>query len=141
MKDTRLDKWLWAVRIFKTRSIAADACKKNRVKVNGAISKSSKTVNAGDIVSVRKPPIEYTFEVLEAIQNRVGAKIVNDYVRNITPQEQYDILKMQKISGFIDRPKGLGRPTKKDRRDLDDFANDFFDEDTNFFDEFDEDFI
>lgn len=133
MKDTRLDKWLWAVRIFKTRSIAADACKKNRVKVNGAISKSSKTVNAGDIVSVRKPPIEYTFEVLEAIQNRVGAKIVNDYVRNITPQEQYDILKMQKISGFIDRPKGLGRPTKKDRRDLDDFANDFFDEETNFF--------
>lgn len=141
MSDTRLDKWLWAVRIFKTRSIAADACKKNRVKVNGAISKSSKTVNAGDIVSVRKPPIEYTFEVLEAIQNRVGAKIVNDYVRNITPQEQYDILKMQKISGFIDRPKGLGRPTKKDRRDLDDFANDFFDEETNFFDEFDEDFI
>lgn len=141
MSDTRLDKWLWAVRIFKTRSIAADACKKNRVKVNGAISKSSKTVNAGDIVSVRKPPIEYTFEVLEAIQNRVGAKIVNDYVRNITPQEQYDILKMQKISGFIDRPKGLGRPTKKDRRDLDDFANDFFDEETNFFDEFDEDFV
>lgn len=141
MGETRIDKWLWAVRIFKTRSLSADACKKNRVKVNGSIAKSSRTIKTGDIISVRKPPIEYTFEVLEPIQNRVGAKIVNDYVRNITSPDQYEILEMQKISGFVDRAKGLGRPTKKDRRDLDEFANDFFDENVSPFWDDDEDFI
>lgn len=122
MNEVRIDKWLWAVRIFKTRTIAVDACKKNRVSVNGSIVKPSRMIKAGDIIDVRKPPIIYTFKVLDLTANRVGAKLVPNFMENITAPEQYEILELQKISGFIDRAKGTGRPTKKDRRDLDDFA-------------------
>lgn len=142
MSAARIDKWLWAVRIFKTRSIATDACKKNRVSINGQPAKASKEVKAGDKVTVRKPPIEYKFEVIEAIQKRVGAKLVAEYMRNITDPEQYEILKLNKLSGFIDRAKGLGRPTKKDRRELEQFQGDVSDE-VFFFDweeDFDDDF-
>lgn len=124
MSEARIDKWLWAVRIFKTRSIASEACKKNRVSVNGVNAKPSKTIKAGDKVAVRKPPIEYTFEVIEPIQKRVGAKLVPEYMRNTTSEEQYEILRLRNISGFIDRAKGLGRPTKKDRREIEQFQND-----------------
>ncbi|KGN97403.1 RNA-binding S4 domain-containing protein [Porphyromonas sp. COT-290 OH3588] len=124
MSEVRVDKWLWAVRIFKTRSIATDACKKNRVSINGSAAKAARSVKVGDIVSVRKPPIEYSFRVLALLNNRVGAKLVPEYMENITPREQYDILELQRISGFVDRAKGLGRPTKKERRDLDQFSQD-----------------
>lgn len=145
MSAARIDKWLWAVRIFKTRSIATDACKKNRVSINGQPAKASKEVKAGDKVTVRKPPIEYKFEVIEAIQKRVGAKLVAEYMRNITDPEQYEILKLNKLSGFIDRAKGLGRPTKKDRRELEQFQGDvsdevfFFDWEEDFDDDFEDD--
>lgn len=132
MAEARLDKWLWAVRIFKTRSIAADACKKNRVTVNQAAAKASKMVKEGDIVSVRKPPITYSFKVLQSIDKRVGAKLVNDMRENVTPQAEYDLLEMNKASGFVDRARGTGRPTKKDRRQIDDFA------DLSFFGDFEE---
>lgn len=122
MSEVRVDKWLWAVRVFKTRSIATDACKKNRVSINGSPAKASRGVHIGDIVSVRKPPIEYSFKVLALLGNRVGAKLVPEYMENVTPREQYEILELQKISGFVDRAKGLGRPTKKERRDLDQFS-------------------
>lgn len=124
MSEVRVDKWLWAVRIFKTRSIATDACKKNRVSINGSAAKAARSVKVGDIVSVRKPPIEYSFRVLALLNNRVGAKLVPEYMENITPREQYEILELQRISGFVDRAKGLGRPTKKERRDLDQFSQD-----------------
>lgn len=121
MHEVRIDKWLWAVRIFKTRSIAADACKKSRVSINGALAKPARTVKVGDVVSVRKPPVEYSFKVLQAIQNRVGAKLVPEMMENVTPRSQYELLELQRLSGFVDRAKGLGRPTKKERRDLEQF--------------------
>ena len=124
MAEARIDKWLWSVRIFKTRTIAAEACKKGRIQINGAQCKPSKTVKEGDTVSVRKAPVTYTFKVMQAIENRVGAKLVPEMMENITPKEQYDILEMNRIGGFVKRAAGLGRPTKKDRRDMEDFLSD-----------------
>lgn len=124
MGEVRIDKWLWAVRVFKTRSLATDACKMNRVSINGQLTKPSRLVKEGDVISVRKPPIEYSFKVLRVLNNRVGAKLVPEYMENVTPKEQYDILKLQRLSRFVDRAKGLGRPTKKDRRDMESFIED-----------------
>ncbi len=120
--EARLDKWLWAVRIFKTRSIAADACKKGRVSLNGTQVKASHSVKVNDVVQVRKPPITYSFKVLQAIEKRVGAKLVPQMMENVTTPDQLELLEMSKISGFVDRAKGTGRPTKKDRRELDEFT-------------------
>lgn len=137
--EARLDKWLWAVRIFKTRSIAADACKKGRVSLNGTQVKASHSVKVNDMVQVRKPPITYSFKVLQAIEKRVGAKLVPQMMENVTTPDQLELLEMSKISGFVDRAKGTGRPTKKDRRDLDEFTApeymDDFDFDFDFDDE------
>lgn len=120
--EARLDKWLWAVRIFKTRSIAADACKKGRVSLNGTQVKASHSVKVNDVVQVRKPPITYSFKVLQAIEKRVGAKLVPQMMENVTTPDQLELLEMSKISGFVDRAKGTGRPTKKDRRELVEFT-------------------
>lgn len=122
MDEARIDKWLWAARIFKTRTIAADACKNGRVEVNDVNVKPSRTVKAGDKVSVRKPPVTYSFRVLKPIEMRVGAKLVPEVYENITPPDQYELLEMNRISGFIDRQRGTGRPTKKDRRAMDAFV-------------------
>ena len=92
MAEARIDKWLWSVRIFKTRTIAADACKKGRISINGVQVKPSKTVHEGDTVQVRKPPVTYSFRVLQCIENRVGAKLVPEMMENITPKDQYDLL-------------------------------------------------
>ena len=124
MGEVRIDKWLWAVRVFKTRSLATDACKMNRVSINGQLTKPSRLVKEGDVISVRKPPIEYSFKVLRVLNNRVGAKLVPEYMENVTPKEQYDILELQRLSRFVDRAKGLGRPTKKDRREMESFLED-----------------
>lgn len=121
--EVRVDKWLWATRVFKTRTIATDACKKGRVTISGLNVKPSHSVKIGDIINVRKPPITFSFEVLGLIQNRVGAKLVPEYLKNVTPKEQYDLLEMTRISGFVDRQKGLGRPTKKEGRDLAKFTD------------------
>lgn len=120
--EARIDKWLWAARIYKTRTLAADACKNGRITINGAQVKPSRTVKEGDKVGVKKAPITYTFRVKQAIEKRVGAKHLPEILENITTPEQYELLEMSKISGFIDRARGTGRPTKKDRRALDDFA-------------------
>ena len=145
--EARLDKWLWAARIFKTRTIAADACKNGRVTIGGVKQKASKMIKEGDVIEVRKPPITYSFKVLKAIQNRVGAKLVPEVLENVTSKEQLELLEMNRISGFVGRARGTGRPTKKERRDLDDFiqpafVGDFdmdFDLDGDF--DFDEDFF
>ena len=120
--EARLDKWLWAARIFKTRTLASDACKNGRVSITGAQAKPSRTVKPGDEVGVRKPPVTYTFRVRQAIEKRVGAKLLPDVLENITPPEQYEALELSRISGFVNRAKGTGRPTKKDRRALDEFT-------------------
>lgn len=129
--EARIDKWLWAARVYKTRTLASDACKNGRITINGALAKPSRTVKVGDQVGVKKSPITYTFRVLQAIEKRVGAKLLPEVFENITPPEQYEMLEMNRISGFIDRARGTGRPTKKDRRALDDFADTpiFLDED------------
>lgn len=121
-KEARVDKWLWAARIFKTRSIASQACKKGQVSLRGTQLKPSRMVRVGDIVAVRKPPITYSFKILQAIENRVGAKLIPEVLENVTSPEQYELLEMSKISGFVDRARGTGRPTKKDRRSLDAFS-------------------
>ena len=123
MNEARIDKWLWAARIFKTRSIAADACKNGRVTLNGVNLKPSRTIKEGDVVSVKKPPITYSFKVLKTIEQRVGAKLLPEIYENVTDQKQYELLQMSRISGFIDRAHGTGRPTKKERRALDAFVD------------------
>ena len=120
-QEARIDKWLWAARIYKTRTLAADACKNGRITINGAQTKPSRTVKAGDKVGVKKPPITYTFLVKQPIEKRVGAQLLPDILENVTTPEQYELLEMSRISGFVDRARGTGRPTKKDRRAIDDF--------------------
>ena len=132
--QARIDKWLWAVRIYKTRSIAADACKKGHIMVRDKAVKPSFMVRVGDIVQVKKSPITYSFKVLQCAENRVGAKLVPELMENVTPAEQYEALEMSRISGFIDRARGTGRPTKKERRSMDDFIDSAADFD---FEEFD----
>ena len=121
-ESARLDKWLWAARIFKTRSMAADACKNGRVTVGGANAKPSRTVKAGETISGKKPPITYSFKILNAIETRVGAKLIPQVYEDATDPKQYELLEMSRISGFIDRARGMGRPTKKDRRAMDAFV-------------------
>ena len=120
--EVRIDKWLWAVRIFKTRTIASDAIKMGRVTIGGQKVKPSRNVKVGEVIDVKKPPIIYSFKVLALAENRMGAKLVPGFMENVTSKEQLDLLEMNRISGFRDRAKGLGRPTKKDRRDIDDFT-------------------
>ena len=122
--EARIDKWLWSARIFKTRTLAADACKNGRVAVNGVNVKPSRMVKADDVISVRKSPVTYSFRLISPIEQRVGAKLLPEIYENVTPQEQYDLLEMTRISGFVDRARGTGRPTKKDRRQMDAFLID-----------------
>lgn len=122
MNEVRIDKWLWAMRIFKTRTIATEACKKGRVLMGGVAVKPSRTIKEGDIINVRKPPVTYSFRVKALAQNRLGAKLVPEYMENITPKSELDLLDVVRISGFIDRRKGLGRPTKREGRDLAEFT-------------------
>lgn len=143
-KEVRIDKWLWAVRIFKTRTIATEACKKGRVTIGGVNVKPSRTIKAGDVIEVRKPPVTYSFRVLDVAENRMGAKLVPNFLENITPPEQYELLEMIRISGFVDRQKGLGRPTKREGRALREFTKmdmggDGFDFEFDFDDDFDDD--
>lgn len=119
--EARIDKWLWAARIFKTRSLASDACKNGRVTIGGVSVKPSRMLKAGEVVSVRKPPVTYSFKVLKPIEQRVGAKLIPEIYENVTTPDQYELLEMTRISGFVNRARGTGRPTKKERRSLDAF--------------------
>lgn len=130
--EVRIDKWLWAVRLFKTRSIAIEACKKGRITIKGVTIKPSRMIKVGDIIEVRRPPVIYSFEVLNLTENRMGAKLVPDFMKDITPASQLEILEISKVSGFVDRARGTGRPTKKDRRDLEQFTEDY-----SYFDDWD----
>lgn len=126
LTEERVDKWLWAMRVFKTRTIATDACKKGRVMIGGALVKPSRTIKPGDVIDVRKPPITYTFRVTALSQGRLGAKLVPEYLENLTPPSQYELLEVTRISGFVDRRKGLGRPTKREGREISRFREDAY---------------
>ena len=124
MADTaRIDKWLWAARVYKTRSLAANACKNVRVTIEGVNVKPSHMIKRGEVISVKKPPITYSYMVLDCIEQRVGAKLLPDVYKNVTDPKQYELLEMSRISGFVDRARGTGRPTKKERRALDSFVD------------------
>lgn len=121
--QTRIDKYLWAIRVFKTRSEATDACKGGRVKVNGESAKPSKTVKPGDVVTVRKNVVTYTYRVLQPAEKRMGAGLVPDYAEDLTPRSELDKLKAPVETFFVRRDRGSGRPTKKDRRELDELMD------------------
>lgn len=118
----RIDKYLWAVRLFKTRTLATEACKKGRITVDDMPAKPSRTVTTGDVIEVKKMPVVHSYRVKELLEKRVGAKIVDKYVEDITPQEELQKLEMQD-DFFIKRDRGAGRPTKKERRLLDDIQD------------------
>lgn len=117
------------MRLFKTRSMAADACKKGRISIGGSVVKPSRTITVGTVVEVKKPPITYSFKALQLTPNRLGAKLVPEYMENVTSADQYEALERMRMVGFIDRDRGTGRPTKKERRDLDAFMEYNFDND------------
>ena len=119
MEEIRLDKYLWAVRIFKTRSDAADAVRTNKVTVNGSYAKPSREVKIGDVIAVRKQAVTYSYKVLDRVSSRQSAKNVPEYCLNITPQEELDKLNVPRETIFVFRDRGTGRPTKKERRELD----------------------
>ena len=125
MSEERVDKYLFAMRIYKTRTIAAEACKKGRVTMSGVQLKPSRTFHPGDVFSVRKGPITYTYRILALNENRVGAKLVPDYMRDETPREQLELLELARMASNGVRDRGAGRPTKKDRRDIETFISDF----------------
>ena len=126
MSEVRLDKYLWAVRVFKTRSDAADAIRNNRVLVNDAYAKPSREVKQGDVIAVKKQPVTYQDKVLELVSSRQGAKNVPQYCLNITPQEELDKLTIPRETVFVFRERGTGRPTKKERREIDALMDGFY---------------
>lgn len=126
MDDIRLDKYLWAVRVFKTRSDAADAIRNNKVTVNGSAAKPSREVKVGDVIAVRKMQVTYSYRVLDFVSSRQPAKNVPDYCRNITPQSELDKLNIPRETVFVFRDRGTGRPTKKERRELDSLMEEIY---------------
>ena len=136
--DIRVDKWLWTMRLFKTRSIAAEACKKGRVFINGIPLKPSHLVHVGDVIQLKRPPILFSYKIIDITQNRVGPKLVENFMTQVTSRDQLELLEMLKLDKANARAKGLGRPTKKERRSLDEFIDDtpfFVDDDDWDFDE------
>jgi len=120
----RIDKFLWSVRVYKTRNIASKACAAGKVKLNGKNIKPSRTIIENDTFSVKKGPIEFEFRVIALLKTRVGAKLVADYIKNITAKAELDKLENMRYGGSTHREKGLGRPTKKDRREIEGFIPD-----------------
>jgi len=128
--EVRIDKWLWAVRLFKTRSLAADACKKGKVIVQNIQVKPSRNVKIGDVISIKRNPFLFSFEVLALSENRMNAKLVPEFLKNVTSSDQLELIELAKLAGQTGRDRGTGRPTKKERRDLEEFAEpDFMDAD------------
>ena len=122
--EIRVDKYLFAMRLYKTRTIAADACKKGRITMGGAQLKPARTFHIGDVFSVRKGPITYTYRIKQLSENRLGAKLVPDYLQDITAPDQLELLELTRLAGQTGRDRGTGRPTKKDRREIETFLSD-----------------
>ena len=121
--EMRIDKWLWAVRIYKTRSQAAEECKKGRILIDNMAVKPSRIIKPGDTIIVRKLPVIYIYKVKNTLNSRISAKLVPDYYENLTPEEEFLKLNPDKIAGMVKRDRGTGRPTKKERRDIDKLKN------------------
>ena len=134
-QSVRLDKYLWAIRVFKTRSDAADAIRNNRVTVNDSYAKPSREVKVGDRISVRRTMITYSYKVLDLVSNRQPAKNVSLYCLNITPQSELDKLNVPHETIFVFRERGTGRPTKKERREIDAVMEEMFFDDEDMFDD------
>ena len=132
MTEVRIDKWMWATRLFKSRTGAVEACKKGRVMIHNMTVKPSRTIKIGDVVQIRKSPVTYSFKVLALTEKRMGAKLVPEFLENVTTPDQYQILELDRINGFVNRAKGTGRPTKKDRRELESFVTPEFSDDFEF---------
>lgn len=124
--EVRIDKWLWAVRLFKTRSLAAEACKKSRVLMRGEAVKPSRNVRIGDVVVVKRSPVLFSYEVLALAENRMGAKLVSGFLKDVTTPDQLELFELGKIAAQNNRDRGTGRPTKKDRRELEEFTDPWF---------------
>jgi ribosome-associated heat shock protein Hsp15 len=123
-KTIRIDKFLWSVRIYKTRSIASDECRKGRIIINDIQVKPSRIVVKNEIITVKKPPVIYSYRVIEPIENRVSAKLVEQFIEDLTPEEEKTKLNIRQATGVIYRDKGTGRPTKKERRQIDRIKDD-----------------
>lgn len=132
----RIDKFLWSIRFYKTRSIAAEEIKKNRVSIGTSAVKSSKEVKEGDTIKIRKNQIDYKIKVIQIPKSRIGAKLVPLHIQDVTDKEQYELLKLRKMSQDYYRNKGEGRPTKKDRRDMDGYIGNDIDSDFTDWDDF-----
>ena len=124
--EVRIDKWLWAVRLYKTRSLATEACKKGKVLIQNVAVKPSRTVKVGEIVQVRQNPVIYSFKVIALAQNRMNAKLVPGFMENVTTPDQLELIELAKIAAQSGRARGTGRPTKKERRELDEYVEPFF---------------
>ena len=124
--EVRIDKWLWAVRLYKTRSLATEACKKGKVLIQNVAVKPSRTVKVGEIVQVRQNPVVYSFKVIALAQNRMNAKLVPGFMENVTTPDQLELIELAKIAAQSGRARGTGRPTKKERRELDEYVEPFF---------------
>lgn len=124
--EVRIDKWLWAVRLYKIRSLATEACKKGRVQIQGTAVKPSRVVKTGDIIQIKHPPVVYSFKVLAPAQNRMNARLVPEFMENVTTADQLELIELGKLAAKTARERGTGRPTKKERRDMDDFFEPFF---------------
>lgn len=123
-QDVRIDKFLWAVRIYKTRSVASEECRKGRILIREIAAKPSRTIIKDEIITVRKPPVNFVYRIIEPIENRVGAKLVANYIEDLTPESEKIKLDLTHAGGVIYRQKGTGRPTKKERRLIDKFRHD-----------------
>ena len=132
----RIDKFLWSIRFYKTRSIAAEEIKKNRVSIGTSAVKSSKEIKEGDTIKIRKNQIDYKIKVIQIPKSRIGAKLVSLHIKDVTDKEQYELLKLRKMSQDYYRNKGEGRPTKKDRREMDDYVGNDVDSDFTDWDDF-----
>ncbi len=124
--EVRIDKWLWAVRLFKTRSLAAEACKKGRVLMGGVPVKPSRNIKTGDVISIKRNPVLFSFKVLALSENRMNAKLVPEFMKDVTTPDQLELIELGKLAGQMGRARGTGRPTKKERRELDSFITPYY---------------
>lgn len=127
--EVRIDKWMWAVRLFKTRSIASEACKKGKILIQNTVVKPSRNVKVGDVICIRRNPVLFSFKVLALTENRMNAKLVNEFVENVTTPDQLELIELGKLAAQNGRDRGTGRPTKKERRDLDEFIEPVYSDD------------
>ena len=124
--EVRIDKWLWAVRLFKTRTLAAEACKKGKVIIQNVQVKPSRNVKVGDVVCIKRNPILFSFKVIALAENRMNAKLVAEFMENVTTADQLELIELAKLAGQSGRDRGAGRPTKKERRDIEEFTEPIF---------------